>query len=131
MDRAANNLAIGQFTDKGGTPEYGLEGRCKKSSNWAAACFRCRAVLSTGKSRNAPHRSESSPLGSPRIGPRSGKARADMNTFHLAEQTFKEAVASVNKEYGKTMAPAKNAYDRGLAPAEKAYDEAMAPAKRT
>ena len=49
-----------------------------------------------------------------------------MNTFHL-ENTFKEAVASVNKEYGKTMAPAKNAYDRGLAPAEKAYDEAMAP----
>ncbi|MGO8723687.1 MAG: hypothetical protein ACLQRM_13285 [Acidimicrobiales bacterium] len=30
MDRAANNLAIGQFTDEGGTPEYGLEGRCKK-----------------------------------------------------------------------------------------------------
>jgi hypothetical protein len=30
MDRAANNLAIGQFTDEGGTPEYGLEGHRKE-----------------------------------------------------------------------------------------------------
>ena len=41
-----------------------------------------------------------------------------MNTFDLAEQAFKEAVASANKEYDKTIAPAKKAYDRGLAPAE-------------
>ena len=142
MDRAANNLAIGQFTGEGGTPEYGLRATAAKSSNWALACFRCRTWLSTGKSRIASHRSESSPLGSPSFALRSGKAKADMNTFDPAEQAFKEVVASANKEYDKAMAPAKRAYDSGLAPAEKAYDEAvaaarkaydeaMAPAKRT
>ena len=77
MDRAANNLAIGQFTDEGGTPEYGLEGRCKKELELGGSpASVAERWLSTGKSRIAPHRSESSPLGSPRIGPkvRQGKS---------------------------------------------------------